>query len=1808
MLCGFRFGLHVGQRAHAVVGGTSAIASASAEGAAAGGELVGPPPCVVVRGARQHNLKGIDVDVPLGAMTAVCGVSGSGKSSLSYHTLYAAGQRRYVETFSSYARQFLERLPEPAADRIAHVPPSLAIGAERVRTSRANVASLTEVLDHMCLIYAHCSELLCEGCGAAVVATTPSSAAQMLAQWAPSLTWHVGYALAEGVAAAQLIAAGTPRIWSGGAVFDLRMWPEVLGQGEPCYCIVDRVRGDRVARMSEAFEQARSLGDGDMVAVALTDSVLETVPPGGVVEQHGRGVLVRFSSKLACLACERTYPRLAPGQFSWNSPRGACPACRGFGSSLAPDLRKLVPDDRLSLSQGAIGVLSLRTVMRERRALRKYLEAQGICEKTPWRDLSEAVRNALLLGDSAARYPGVVHMFKRLARKAHKTHVRIILNRFRSPVPCSTCGGSRLKPSARAWRFAGLDLPTALGHTVSQLRALFDGLPKDVSAASEATAEAVAQVRRRLAVLEALGLGYLELDRQARTLSAGELQRVRLAAATASALVGVLYVLDEPSTALHALDIGRLTGVLDQLVERGNTVVVVEHDADMIRQADHVIELGPGAGSLGGEVIYCGQGSLWSPPQLGHAERAPAAYEQRGVLRIRGARMHNLKSIDVDIPLGRLVGVCGVSGSGKSSLVLDELVSALRWVGGDRDPELAHTCSLEGFEGIDRVVVVDQSPVARGPRSCVATYTKVWDAVRALFAQTDVAMARGWGAGVFSFNVPGGRCEVCEGAGAELVDMQFLADVCMVCEACGGQRFQDQVLTVEVEGLNIACVLALSLDEVADWLGDRLPRLRTRIAWFQSLGLGYLRLGQSLATVSGGEAQRLKLIRELLSTGAARRGHSLVVLDEPTRGLHTCEVALLIRQLRELVSSGHSVVVVEHHLQVLRAADWLVDLGPGGGPDGGTVLYSGSPPSLVASGDSPTALALRAAEAAVPPRARVRRASRLPDMRIRGAREHNLRIDDLTIPQHQLVCVSGVSGSGKSSLVRDILFAEGRRRYVEALAVTARQALPKISAPDVRSVDGLAPAVHVSQRLTKGGAHSTVGTLTGVYHYLRLLYAKVATPVCARCKRRCEVTASEHVLESVREQVQRLSSSRVLRIMAPLIRARKGRHEQLLERMVRDARVVGLRVDGAFVSTTSRVELAVGLAHDIDAVVARLRNPASADELARAVTAGLSLGGGTLLSSVGGDEVVLSTQRACPGCGLGVAAPDPLLFSFFSKRGQCRGCKGTGHHDADEPTRGACKRCGGSRLRPEALRYDVGGATIAELAALHIEDLLAFVTLLPLSGTVAAELATPILKELTALLTSLVGLGTDYLGLDRRVPTLSGGELQRLRLAAQLAQARTNTLVVLDEPTIGLHAADREPLVRMLGQLRTAGNSVVVVEHEAQIIRAADWVIDLGPGAGKEGGRVVASGSPAAIAALETSPTGRALAAPLHSICGLERKEPGGDGWLSLEGASRNNLQAVDVRFPRGCLSVVTGVSGSGKSTLVNDTLAPAVQATMAGELSETWCRSVAGAEEFQRVVAVDQSPVGRTPRSAPVTYLKLMDRLRNLFAATTEAKMHGFGRERFSFNRKSGCCEICAGVGLRRFEMAFLPDAAVVCDACDGQRFNEATLAIRFMGLSIADMLALTIAEANSLLGPSMRWAKPLAFACETGLGYLKLGQSLAALSGGEAQRLKLAAELGSCRRGLGLYLLDEPTTGLHRSDVALLIRALRNLVDQGHSVIVIEHDLDVIAGADWVVDLGPGAGACGGRVLFSGSADGLAEQLTPTGSVLASHLAGPQ
>ena len=1803
-------------------------------------------------GVKENNLKNLDLSIQHDSFTVITGVSGSGKSTLAFDTIYAEGGRRYIETFSPYTRQFLDRLQRPDVISISGVRPALALEQRnRVTSSRSTVGTVTEINDYLKIVWSHLSLLHCEKCNSPVIRETPHVVGLRAIELAKKHRTELllvcfpvhlhGDASFDSIRTT-LLTEGHIRFFDHdnqrvGRIEDLQELP-VNGQ---LTVLVDRIKisNDKklehqtLSRVRASASQAYAFGKGELHCLFL-DS-----PKAAPTHTE------QFTEQLRCSTRNTQYPPPRPSLFSFNSPLGACPTCTGFGKVLTLDPELCIPDVSKTIAEGAVACWNTDATTRIFARFRTFCQEQDIPMDVPWKKLSPQHKKAVLSGTGESAFRGLQGWFKRLERKRHRMHVRVLLSRYRSEFICPDCDGTRLTPPALRYLVLGRTLPELWREPVTEVLAFAEQLAEH-AAGDEVTEIAVGEIISRLRYLVEIGLPYLTLDRQSRSLSGGESQRVNLTSILGSRLVNTMLVLDEPTIGLHPKDTERLISTIYNLRDRGNTLVVVEHDGEVIRAADSVVDLGPRAGSNGGQVVYQGsvdqigkeKRSLTGKYLTGNPEAKTRAVRNlrtgKKSIRIKNAHANNLNNLDIEIPLGGLVLLTGASGSGKSTLLTSCLHDPYRKLqqgfspGDLKRSKHTHIDSLLGCNAIDDIVLIDQTPIGKSPRSNPGTYSKAWDVIRECFAETAAAERLGLSKSAFSFNVDGGRCPTCKGAGSIKVEMQFLADVFVPCEACGGYRFQDSVLGVRFAGKNVIEFLDMTLTEALELFQDHgdashQKKIKTALQPLVDLGLGYLQLGHPLNTVSGGEAQRIKLASYLKPSVKER---CLFILDEPTTGLHPHNVVDLLSTFDKLIDYGHSLVCIEHNLDVIAHADWIIDLGPEGGALGGQVVASGPPTEVAKKApklqDSSTAQYLAnyfkpSKNPAIPLRRKVNKsahtASATTDnpIKVVGAREHNLRNVSIEVPQNKLIAITGVSGSGKSTLAFDIIFAEGQRRYIDCLSPYARQYIKQLAAAEVDQLIGIPPTIAISQKTAPPMGISTVATTTEIYQYLRLLFAKVGTQHCVYDNQPITSRSTDAIVQGIAD---RFGKKRIL-LFAPVVSGRKGYYNDLFNRALR-AEITQARIDGELVTLETDLRLERHKLHWISLSVASLSKPKANSEILRqAVEQCLVLGNGVVEvyeDDIYREPTLFSVDRVCPECSTGYRELDPQDFSFRSARGVCEECGGRGYttDKRNDRNRAICESCNGARIAAIGQHVYLDGKSIHELCSMSASQLLDFFKSFKYDSRLESVVE-PILHELTALLETVVSVGLDYLILDRDASTVSGGEAQRLRLAKALGSPLTGVCYVLDEPSIGLHSQDHAQLMDTLIELRDAGNTVLIVEHDEDTIRAADHVIDVGPYGGRDGGHIVFEGSVAELEQSETSLTGQALRARTKA----EGKLPSSgvrkaEGHISLRGATANTLKNVDVKFPINQLTVVCGVSGSGKSSLVHSTLVPAVVESFEGEkerakfYDRTW-KSIDGLESFERLIEIDQSPVGKTSTSAPVSYLKIFDLMRKVYAELPEAKARGWSASHFSFNTGKGRCAECNGRGQIVIPMSFLPDATTRCERCNGLRYDEETLEIEYQGCSLGSLLQKTFAEVHEVFTHHKKIRRALDYVMDLGLGYLSIGQATHTLSGGEAQRLKIARELGLREASNTIYLLDEPTIGLHMIDVERLRNVIQRLIDRGNTVVVIEHNLDMIRSADFLIEMGPGPGEAGGQVLFSGTP---AQLLKSRATTPTKNFIGPQ
>ncbi|MFK8105325.1 MAG: ATP-binding cassette domain-containing protein [Saprospiraceae bacterium] len=1461
---------------------------------------------------------------------------------------------------------------------------------------------------------------------------------------------------------------------------------------------------------------------------------------------------------------------LSRALFSFNSVVGKCPRCNGIGKEEQIDLNRLITFPAKTIREGALaptlpnGYIMYSQVTIE--VLNQVCAAEGFSVEIPWEELTDAQRKVILYGSNKIKVPFGKHsLASRLKWTGIKAKPREegyykgmipimadILRRDRNAnilkyvhaVTCPACQGTRLNTDALSVTIHGKSIAEVGRFELKELKSWMQANTWSVVAQ-----EIIEQLTAQVELLEDLGLGHLTLDRSSKSLRASEIQRIRVANQILVPLSDVLYVFDEPSIGLHRAETERLIYHFKQLVEKGNTVIVVEHDLDTIRSADHIIEIGPKAGVHGGELIFNGAFSVFakqteleaisptyraikSPTEGSSALPIQTAPNS---IRLIGCQARNLKNIEVEFQLGKLNVVSGKSGVGKSTLVKSVLLNAVRTQLGMEPEQAAKLTRHENLDAINKLIFIDHTPIGKTPRSNPATYLGLSDHIRDLYAKFPASKAQGFTKSRFSFNNKGGRCETCQGAGKTQIGMHFLGKIDLVCGTCHGDRFNEATLRVKYNGLSIAEVYKLSIKEAIRFFEGQ-QKILTGLQLLQEIGLGYLTLGQSSTTLSGGEAQRIKIANQLQKKDT---GATLYIIIEPSIGLHHNDLKTLLQLFDRIKQKGNTIVCIEQNETVISWSDWHLELGPESGAAGGTVIHQGIPKVTQ-----------------VNPKNEVLKAT--PDLPIateiilNGVTTNGLKNITVRIPKNQLTVVTGVSGSGKSSLVYDTLFAESNARFTESLSTYNRSFLQQNSEAEIVSFSGLGPAIGINRNGGAPSKRSTVGTLSGVYDAFRILYSRIAQQEGKNYT--AQHFSFNHHLGACLEceglgVIEQCDPDQVI----------VAQDKSILGGAIATNKAVAYYADlnGQFIATLK--EVAKQKAWDIERPWQVLEA-----EIREAILYGT------------GDAVWEVTWEFNTKSRKGTQALSAKWLGFcnyideeYQRKRHNKNVKNLTEllHEV------TCPSCRGSRLQPELLSTQFLGKNIQELSQLSISSCLRLLKQeAEQVDAVVLAISKVVLPSVKKSLQTIVDLGLGYLNLDRAVRTLSGGERQRVTLAGQLSTHLFGVLYVLDEPTIGLDAAQVVVLSKVLKNIVANGNTVVVVEHDPSFIRSADYLIEMGPGAGRLGGDVIYQGKLSNIATAKHSVTYKLLHTQRITLV----KEPKAKGKLfGVQGAFANNLKNIEVNFYAQQITAIQGVSGSGKSTL------------MKAVLYQSWlqnrpigCISIKGMQQFETVLLIDQEPLTQSRLSTPASYTGIMEELKTVFSKTDSAKKAGLKKAAFSYQSKQGKCATCSGHGKLKTSMDFLSDIWLTCDRCQGMRYNDTILACKLNGRSIGEVLQMSVAEAIEYFESGILVEK-LDILKRVGVGHLRLGQAGNTLSGGEAQRLKLAKSLLQKRNSATLYLFDEPSTGLHYFDILGLLKVFRSLVDRGDTVLFIEHNRTLLDAADRVICLGPGSGEEGGEII---------------------------
>ena len=1495
--------------------------------------------------------------------------------------------------------------------------------------------------------------------------------------------------------------------------------------------------------------------------------------------------------------------------FSFNSQYGACPHCKGLGLEEVIDVNKLIEDKNKTLREGALKITtpSGYTVYSQVTidVMNQICNAHNFNVDIPWKDLTVEQKKIILYGTDIIKIPfgkhtlesrmkwsgitakpreegfykGIIPVMEEILKRDRNKNIL----RFVSSQKCSVCKGKRLNKDALSIIYDNKNIADFFEFTIEKLHNYFNSTEflKQANSIELSIKEAILI---RTNFLLKLGLGHLKLSRNSGTLSGGEAQRIRLVNILTSQLRGTLFVLDEPSIGLHPKDNKKLISILQELVNNGNTVLIVEHDEETILNSENIIDIGTYAGVNGGNLIYSGRLDNFLSKNIKNSITHDFLSEKNKIeipktrrntngkyLTILNASHNNLKKINIEIPLGVLTVVTGVSGAGKSSLIHNVLANTIKneLNSTSKQKTQKHT-DIQGINNISKLIEIDQSPIGRTPRSNPATYTKLFDYIRDLFASLPQAKEKKWKKGRFSFNNKGGRCETCQGAGLIQIGMHFMGNVDIVCSTCNGKRFNNETLSVKFNGKNIYEVLEMTVDDACIFFSEQ-KKIMQYLLTLQKLGLGYITLGQPATTLSGGEAQRIKLAAELSKNA---KGHTLYILDEPTTGLHFFDIKILLKSLHSLIDAGNSVIIIEHNTDVIQSADYIIDMGPESGEKGGKIIAKGTPEEIIKNKNSIIGKELKLLQKKSHFKtSKVNKYNKANPIEFKRVSTHNLKNIDVKIPINKLTVITGVSGSGKSSLAFDTIFAEGQKRYAESLSNYLRTFIKQKGDARFDEAKGMTPAIAINQKSKSQNPRSTLGTVTEIYDFYRLLYSRVGKAICPICdneliKGKCEncnfigtqiLTSSMFSFNneqgacetckglgySIVCDINKLISNPELSISNGAMKAHKT------------GKFYG-DINGQYIAILNEV----GKQNSINFSLPWKDLNADAQHIAMYGTANKTY------------DVVWKYKRKNREGTHNFSTSWKGFANIINEEFERKHADKRGNDMLPIMKHQQCKSCKGARLNKEASAITFAEISISELSKKSVKESISFFTNLEekINDKNTLKVIKDLRSEILKRLEILNDIGLSYLTIDRNTNTLSGGEARRMQLAGQIVSGLSGITYVLDEPSIGLHNSDTKKLIQLLQKLRDAGNTVIVVEHDAEIISSADHIIDIGKGAGRDGGKIIAEGNLQKIISSPNSITGKYLKNPIKIVSSKRNFKKG----IFIKEAFANNLKNINLDISENAITAITGVSGSGKSSLLFDVIYKSAKEGKAYN-----CKSISGFEKFNRTIKVDQSLPTKSSSSTLATYIGFYDIIRDIFASQTSAKEQNIKKTHFSFNTKGGRCETCKGTGQIKTSMDFLSDVYSICENCKGKRFKHNILNIRHNNKSIFEILQLTVSEANIFFKENNKLKPYFEILQKTGLGYLTLGQKLNTFSGGELQRIKLSKSLVDKQKGTTLFLLDEPTTGLHFKDVETLINLFKFIIEKGNTIILTEHNQDIIKHSDFIIELDPEGGENGGYLL---------------------------
>lgn len=1619
---------------------------------------------IKIRGAQEHNLKDIDVDIKDG-LTVVTGVSGSGKTSLIFDTLFKEARRRFLEAFSVNRDEI--NLSPAKVKSINGLGPMIALGQNFLnRNPNSTLASATGLIPLFKILFARFGERKCHVCGSRISVLREDEIVAKIDSLKNKESLKISALLVNKVKGSHqtLINLLKKEFDPKAVIVDGNPIITKLNPKDPhnIHIQIGQVTANtNLNTIREIIQTISSLGASSLIVEGKSENSL----------------ISRFP---ACVECGTWFGDLEPAHFTKN-----CPFCKGEG--------------------------------------------------------------------------------------------------------CERCNNSGYHPLASNITWEGLHFPEILNKSIKDLVSIFSKEDSPI------LTRLFQEIKKRLLAINAVGLDYLTLDRISPTLSRGESQRVKLAIALLSELEDITHILDEPTIGQHPADIARLLPVIQNLA---GPVIIIEHDRLATVFADNVIDIGPGAGKEGGEIIFTG-----TPAELWKADTPTGRFfslkekvivpkhrpKPQTFLTIEKAYKNNLKKIDVKIPKNRLTVVTGVSGSGKSTLVGEVLYATLK----GKEP-----IGCDDIKGPKmKPIMVDQGPIGKNPRSNPATYTKIADIIRKLFAKVTKLKAT-----CFSFNTPEGQCPTCKGMGALEIKMRFLPSNWLTCSDCNGQRFSEEVLAkkVKFEGneYSIAEFYDIPISEVTRILEkekrlstEALNSIKQMLKALNDIGMGYLSLGQPSPTLSGGEAQRIKLSKYL---GRKTLKDTLIILDEPSTGLHPQDLAGLLSILDRLVQNEATIVIVEHNIDIIRAADWVIDLGPGSGPNGGAIIYQGPLNQFMDIKNSLTAQALNT-EASILPiiQKETKERKSLEKIIIQNANLHNLKNVSVTIPKRKFNVVTGVSGSGKSTLIMDTLEREARRRYLETLSMYERQSTKESSEALVENIQGLGiTALITPEKIIQGwflNLRNTVGKVTDIILHLANIFSYMGRRTCPNCNQLMK-----------REEKWHCNKCNIS------LQFPKPRHFISTNYSAACLKCHGV---GSFqVPNPNKL-----IIHPEKPLCnGAMHSPGFFPKgyLCKPYNGGYYVIQ-ALATRFGFDPFLIPWNKMSEEAKNSFLYGDkkPLIVEYENKKGGVyskefvfqgfyeqwlRDWDVGGTYTDNE----LCDECNGMKLRPQYLAVSIYGYNVPQLCDIPLDRLYNLLKKGEIDDNVPSFVKNSF-KIILTRLEFLIKTGLGYIKLNRVAETLSAGEAQRIRIAGLLGSDLSSLIVLLDEPSRGLHPSEIQALLKVLMELRDNGNTIITIEHDPLFMEVADYIIDIGPGAGVNGGKIVARGSKDDIIRAKTI-TGQWLSGEKKFRISRKFRKP--ENWLKIYGARENNLKGDIVEIPHGLMVGLCGISGSGKSTLLIDTLG---RALVPVKHTTSVSREPIDPGEYEKIegslpqtLLIDQS---KAKIGSPLKYLGLESSIVKIFAETDDAKILGLNEKKLKTR-----CTICNGRGYIKIDMKFLPDVIEDCETCKGSGYQVEAWQVYFKGVSLPEVNNLTIEEACELFKDNQNIATKLKYAMEVGLGYLQLSQPARTLSGGESQRLKIVKELSKKSIKKTLYILDEPTIGQHLEDVSNLISTLNLLVDKGHTVVIIEHHPHVLASCDWLIELGPGAGPEGGRIIAKGRPDEVAKLDTPTAPYLKKAMEG--